>query len=167
MRGLKEGEEGYQEARIKVLEKRVIAMAKNDCWMRAQVEQAKDQAADARRRQVDAERLVGELLRERRGEEVQWSQVPQAGTVYRPPQGSEIFAEEKAYAEGLPRTIPSRAARCAGLITTALSNASLRSTVGKTSASMSSQSVAPTARPGNVWACLMNGGAAGSRVEFA
>eukprot|EP00960_Hanusia_phi_P050822 760444-Hanusia_phi.AAC.9 len=66
MRGLKEGEEGYQEARIKVLEKRVIAMAKNDCWMRAQVEQAKDQAADARRRQ------------------------------------------------GLPRTIPSRAARCAG-----------------------------------------------------
>jgi len=31
----------------------------------------------------------------------------------------------------------------------------------------SNANMAPTARPGNVWATLMNGGAAGAKVDFA
>jgi hypothetical protein len=53
------------------------------------------------------------------------------------------------------------------MVTCALANGqTMRSTVGRTVVSQQS-SVAPTARPGNVWATLMNGGAAGAKFEFA
>mmetsp|Transcript_52660 Transcript_52660/g.105490 ORF Transcript_52660/g.105490 Transcript_52660/m.105490 type:complete len:288 (-) Transcript_52660:132-995(-) len=190
MEGLKEGDEGYFEAKCKVLEKRMTAIAKNDYWLRAvrsqppqvlwfssnravqslfvlqEVEQAKDQAADARRRQVDAERFLGELLRDRTDLYHQMSRpLPEPSGELT---GSAIFQEEKAFVEGLPKTIPSRAQRAAGLIT-ALGNsatATLRGTVGRTVVTQANHStVGPSARPGNVWATLMNGGAAG-KVDF-
>mmetsp|Transcript_55614 Transcript_55614/g.130298 ORF Transcript_55614/g.130298 Transcript_55614/m.130298 type:complete len:264 (-) Transcript_55614:522-1313(-) len=166
MEGIKEGDEGYLEAKCKVLEKRMTAIAKNDCWLRAEVEQAKDQVADARRRQVDAERFLGELLRDRTD---LYHQLPRGAPASDPQAtGSAIFQEDKAFVEGLPKTIPSRAQRAAGLIT-ALSNSAtstLRGTVGRTVVTQANHStVAPTARPGNVWATLMNGGAAG-KVDF-
>lgn len=84
--------------------------------------------------------------------------------------GSAIFEEEGAFAEGLPKTIPARAARCAGLIASAItSSGSMRGSVGRTVATSTGAptgNVAPSARPGNVWATLMNGGAAGNKMDF-
>ena len=42
----------------------------------------------------------------------------------------------------------------------------MRGSVGRTVASSSAAGAAPTARPGNVWATLINGGAAGG-VQFS
>mmetsp|Transcript_49490 Transcript_49490/g.101025 ORF Transcript_49490/g.101025 Transcript_49490/m.101025 type:complete len:260 (-) Transcript_49490:165-944(-) len=162
MQGIEEGDEGYYEAKCKVLEKRITAIAKNDCWLRAEVEQAKDQVADARRRQVDAERFLGELLRDRTD---LYHQMPSMAAGSPSATGSAIFSEEKAFVEGLPKTIPSRAQRAAGLITALSNSATLKGTVGRTAAHASQSSVPPSARPGNVWATLMNGGAAG-KVDF-
>ena len=175
MRGLKPWMEGYLECKNTVLCARISAISKRSFWLQAQVEQARDQVADARRRQVDAERIVSQLL-QGQGPEITTEYMKALSVLstnaptYQGPQlatGSAIFGEEKAFAEGLPKTIPSRAARCAALVTTALAHGqNMRSTVGRTVVSTSS-SVAPTARPGNVWATLMNGGAAGAKIDFA
>lgn len=174
MRSLQAGQEGYFERKAMVLASRITAIAKRSNWLQVQLESARDQAADARRRQVDAERVVTEIMQAKNpvasAEYVR--SLAASGTLagYQPPQlptGSDIFSDDKAWAEGLPKTIPSRAARCAAMVTTALAQGqTVRSTVGRTMVSTSS-SVAPTARPGNVWATLMNGGAAGAKVDFA
>ena len=174
MRDLKAGQEGYLDAKVAVLSERLAAIAKRSNWLLVQAEQARDQAADATRRQVDAERIVVEVMQCKgpgaTQEYLRSLAASGALTHYPPsqlPTGSDIWKEDKAFAEGLPKTIPQRAARCAALVTSALANGqSIRSTVGRTVV-MPQSSVAPTARPGNVWATLMNGGAAGARLEFA
>ena len=174
LRGLTEGQDGFLEAKVAVLTERIQAVAKRSCWLQVQVESARDQAADARRRQVDAERAALELMKNGPGGGAEYLKALHAAGAmkgYQPsqlPTGTDIWKEEKAFAEGLPKTIPAKAARCAALVTKALANGqSARSTVGRTVASTTGPNVAPTARPGNVWATLMNGGAAGSRVDFA
>uniref|UniRef100_A0A7S0MBE7 Uncharacterized protein n=2 Tax=Cryptomonas curvata TaxID=233186 RepID=A0A7S0MBE7_9CRYP len=126
------------------------------------MEQVREENAELRRRTLEAERTIGELLRDREGGGGGRSTKDDALKT-----GSAIFDEGRdVRVEGLPKTIPARAARAAGLITSALSSsASLRGTVGRTLVSPSGSGVAPTARPGNVWATLMNGGAAG-KVEY-
>jgi len=174
MRGLKVGQEGYLDAKVAVLSERLAAIAKRSTWLLAQAKQAHDQAADATRRQVHAERIVAEVMQCKgpgaTQEYLRSLAVSGALTHYpssKLPTGSEIWKEDNAFAEGLPKTIPSRAARCAAMVTCALANGqTMRSTVGRTVVSQQS-SVAPTARPGNVWATLMNGGAAGAKFEFA
>lgn len=172
MWGLKAGEEGYLDAKVSVLSKRLAEIAKRSCWLQVQVEQARDQAADASRRQVDAERIVLRMMKEKGpGASTEYLRTlapddAPTSPVYLPV-GSDIWKDEKAFAEGLPKTIPSRVGRCAALVTSALANGqSMRSTVGRTIVSNNSN-MAPTARPGNVWATLLNGGAAGGKVEFA
>jgi len=166
--GLTEGRNGFLEAKVAVLTERIQAMAKRSCWLQAQVESARDQAADARRRQVDAERAALELMQKGPGSGTEYLKAMKGYQPSQLPTGTDIWKEEKAFAEGLPKTIPAKAARCAALVTKALANGqSARSTVGRTVASTTGPNMAPTARPGNVWATLMNGGAAGSRVDFA
>jgi len=168
--GLSEGQEGYWEARSNLLEKRLIKLAKTEYWLRAELESAKDEAVEARKRQLNAERCIGDLLRERPElKQLTGNNVDHADLAAR---GSAIFDEENAFAEGLPKTIPARAARCAGMIATALhggsSNGSLRGSVGRTVATSTGVPSAnsASARPGNVWATLMNGGAAGNKMDF-
>lgn len=160
---------------IGISNRRIKTVAKRACWLQVQVESARDQAADARRRQVDAERAALEFMQQKgNAAGVEYLRaLHAAGTLQgcppsQLPTGTDIWKEDKAFAEGLPKTIPAKAARCAALVTKALANGqSVRSTVGRTVVSTTGPNVAPTARPGNVWATLMNGGAAGSRVDFA
>jgi hypothetical protein len=62
MRSLQAGQEGYFERKAMVLASRITAIAKRSNWLQVQLESARDQAADARRRQVDAERVVTEIM---------------------------------------------------------------------------------------------------------
>lgn len=176
LHNLQPGQDGYLDAKVEVLSERLSGVSKRSHWLQVQLEQARDQAADARRRQVDAERIVAEVMQcKGPGATKEYLRALAASGAFahmqqlpsKLPTGSDIWKDEKAFAEGLPKTIPSRAARCAALVTTALANGqSIRSTVGRTVVSTSSN-IAPTARPGNVWATLMNGGAAGAKLEFA
>jgi len=169
LRGLAEGQEGYWEARSNVLEKRLIKLAKTEYWLRAELESAKDEAVEARKRQLNAERSIGDLLRER-PELAHLAEENGDGKAGLAARGSAIFDEENAFAEGLPKTIPARAARCAGMIANAIhgNNGNLRGSVGRTVASSTGvpNANAASARPGNVWATLMNGGAAGNKMDF-
>lgn len=172
MRGLQAGQEGYLEAKVQVLEGYLNKAIQRSHWLQAQTEQAKDMCADAKLRQVNAEAQLAELIEgggfavDANGNRLSASMATRLSSAL--PTGSDIWKDEKSYAEGLPKSIPSRAARCAALVTTALANGqSMRSTGGRTVATTAGPTVAPTARPGNVWATLMNGGAAGARVDFA
>ena len=169
--------EEYLEAKAALMAERLDRVSQRALWLQVQAEQAQDLARDANRRQVDAERAVRDLMQ--RNVDPSKIHVQGLGATglapgYLPPSpsalatGSEIWKEDKAFVEGLPKSIPSRAARCASLVTSALANGqSMRSTVGRTVATSAGSGVAPTARPGNVWATLMNGGAAGASVNFA
>jgi len=103
LRGLKEGEEGFMDAKVAVLSKRLSAVAKRSCWLQVQVEQARDQAADANRRQVDAERIVSELMKENGpGVSIEYLRAiatePCTSNVHLPV-GSDIWKDDKAFAE--------------------------------------------------------------------
>uniref|UniRef100_A0A6U2I4R6 Uncharacterized protein n=1 Tax=Hemiselmis andersenii TaxID=464988 RepID=A0A6U2I4R6_HEMAN len=168
LRGLAEGQDGYWEARSGLLEKRLIKLAKTEYWLRAELESAKDEAVEARKRQLNAERSIGDLLRER-PELAQLAGNNQNNSELAA-RGSAIFDEENAFAEGLPKTIPARAARCAGMVAAAIhgNKGGLRGSVGRTVASSTGvpNANSASARPGNVWATLMNGGAAGNKMDF-
>jgi len=103
LRGLKEGEEGFMDAKVAVLSKRLSAVAKRSCWLQVQVEQARDQAADANRRQVDAERIVSELMKKNGpGVSIEYLSAiatePCTSNVHLPV-GSDIWKDDKAFAE--------------------------------------------------------------------